>query len=615
MIHDGSAPQPRGGKDLGPARRYDSVESVSVHRRDGKSGRATGVPAPTVKTVIGVPNLPVYAPPLDLDMEELSGSLLIEEPPGRGAEIGSTTLPAPGAAAAPIPTASSSAPPVTVPLPPLPMPSLPPRHDTPARPSQPRPPDAVQSEPLLVETLDALPPDTASVPTSSFPMPPTEPFDALAQAETRSPSADVEIARRANGVTESIGNALKRWFRKPSLAALGVAGVGALIGVGLLGVTVLLRHHAVPPASVRETAKTSEPALAPASVPSVGAGPVAAASTACAVAGAARVIAPSALVTAGIEARAFGDEIALGFAPSDHQAMLVRLDPSSLSASESTTVHSEPTVRRVTPVPGIKGRLGLAVDADRKTDPLQGRRTLPLDPPVQVGVAGGALAWAPWEGAVQGRLWPIDGDGAVDALRGARSESNLSAVAIAFRHGGAIWIGAAERSATLLPKGRLSRIATGASATGVPSVGSPAIAFNDGMVITAWAERSGPPDPWRIGWARVKAGEAASEPSLFTPPAGGKGGETMSPGLSVVPGGRFLLVWTEGPPAGHEVRALTLSAEGTPIGRPLRISNGSTNAGQGQVAMTSKGRGVVAFLEALGSGFRLTATPIVCGEQ
>jgi hypothetical protein len=315
------------------------------------------------------------------------------------------------------------------------------------------------------------------------------------------------------------------------------------------------------------------------------------------------------MVTAGVEARAFGNDVALGFAASDHQAMLVRLDPSSLSASESTAIHSEPIIGRVTPMPGKKGRLGLAVDADRKGDPLEGRRTIPLDPPVQIGVANGGLAWAPWERGVQGTLWPVEGDGSVEALRGARSESNLSAVAIAFRHAGAIWIGTAERAATLLPKGALSRVATGAL-----WVGSPAVAFNEGIVVAAWAERALPADPWRIGWTRFKAGDAAGEPRPFTPPAGGRGEETMSPALSVVTGGRFLLAWTEGPAARHEVRALTLSAEGSPIGGPLSVSSGSVNAGQGQVAVTASGRGVVAFLESLGGGFRLLATPITCGS-
>jgi hypothetical protein len=66
--------------------------------------------------------------------------------------------------------------------------------------------------------------------------------------------------------------------------------------------------------------------------------------------------------------------------------------------------------------------------------------------------------------------------------------------------------------------------------------------------------------------------------------------------------------------SGHDVRALTLGSDGQPLGAPLVISNVGVNAGQGQAAVTSSGRGVVAFLESSGNGFQVGATPITCGE-
>jgi len=100
------------------------------------------------------------------------------------------------------------------------------------------------------------------------------------------------------------------------------------------------------------------------------------------------------------------------------------------------------------------------------------------------------------------------------------------------------------------------------------------------------------------------------------PPAGGQGEQAMSPGVAAVPGGRFLLVWTEGPAARHDVRALTLSREGQPLGPPLVISNRGINAGQGQASVTAAQRGLVAFLESAGGGgFAVVATPISCAER
>ena len=233
---------------------------------------------------------------------------------------------------------------------------------------------------------------------------------------------------------------------------------------------------------------------------------------------------------------------------------------------------------------------------------------MPLDPPLDVGAAAGNIVWAHPGGPAAGILWPLEGGGNVEALRGATELGSSAATAIALRHSGAIWMGAATGRNALTPQGALSR----AGGAGV-AVGSPAVAINDGVVVVAWADRAGPTDPWRLRWVRFKAGETPGEPGTFTPPAGGKGEQAMSPGLAAVPGGRFLLVWTEGPATRHDVRALTLSRDGQPIGKPLDISNRSVNAGQGQAAITSARQGLVAFLESADAGFQVVATPIACG--
>jgi hypothetical protein len=88
----------------------------------------------------------------------------------------------------------------------------------------------------------------------------------------------------------------------------------------------------------------------------------------------------------------------------------------------------------------------------------------------------------------------------------------------------------------------------------------------------------------------------------------------MSPAIAGLSGGRFLLVWTEGPVSGHDVRALTLDLDGKPLGQPLVISNAGVNAGQGQAAVAPSGKGVVAFLESGSVGFQVGATAISCGD-
>jgi hypothetical protein len=477
-------------------------EGVSVQKKDEKSAPPSPSRPPALKTVVGVPHLPV-APSLKENVEELSGSVLLEEIPPRAEPA--TLRPA---AASP------------------------------------------QSEPAWATPIG-----------SKLPM-------------------------------------------------IALAGIAAGVGLILLVLAVFRPHRA--PRSSTPVSKESTSALSSrtsSAIPSSSSA-TAAAVTACTLAGDNHVVAPNATVAAGIEARSFGQDVALGFAPNEHQATLVRLDPTSLSPSDSTTSHTAYAIHHVTPIPGRGGRLGLAVDVDQPGDSLLGRRSLPVDPPLQIGaLADGGLAWAPLHRGVQGRLWPSDGQAPADveALRGARSESNLSSVAVAFRRAAAIWVGAAEWTNTLVPRGKLWRIAGLGT-----SVGSPAIAIDEGIVFVAWADRPTSEGRWQLRLTRFKAGEAPEEPKTFTPPPGGKGQDTMSPSIAVLPDQRFLLVWTEGSANDHDVRALTFSTEGAPIGAPLNISNAGVDAGQGQAAVTSSGRGVVAFLESYAGGFRVAATPIAC---
>ena len=76
----------------------------------------------------------------------------------------------------------------------------------------------------------------------------------------------------------------------------------------------------------------------------------------------------------------------------------------------SNRAHAASTqpIRRVTPVAGPDGHLkNVAVDVDRKGDSLRGRRTLSVNPLLQIGVADAHLAWAPMNREVAGELWPL----------------------------------------------------------------------------------------------------------------------------------------------------------------------------------------------------------------
>jgi hypothetical protein len=403
--------------------------------------------------------------------------------------------------------------------------------------------------------------------------------------------------------------------RRPAWLLVVIATVGLFVGVGLLGFLFSLVRHlenrddeslGTPTVSSARPAPSS-PGVSSSTAPSA---PVPALSS-CAVASASHVIAPVAVVAAGVETRPFGDGVALGFAPADHEAVAVRLDLDSLATTGSASARSAAPIRRVRPVLAPKDALGLAVDADTQGDLVRGRRTLPLDPPVQAGAVGSDLVWTRPGGPPAGKLWSFDGSEDLDALRGASEGwAGDTTTAIAFRRGSAIWVGVATGNKTLAPSGELSHI-EGLGTT----IGSPAVAIDEGVVMIAWADRPSLDVPWRLRIAHMKAGDPPGQPISFTPPPGGPGGHVMSPSLAGVPGGRFLLVWTEGPTSRQRVRGITLTLSGQPVGKPLEISNERVNSGQGQVAVTALPgvRGVVAFLEARDDGFGVAATAIACG--
>jgi hypothetical protein len=170
-------------------------------------------------------------------------------------------------------------------------------------------------------------------------------------------------------------------------------------------------------------------------------------------------------------------------------------------------------------------------------------------------------------------------------------------------------MGAAEGSTAFASKGDLAHV----DGLG-PIVGSPAVAIANGIAMVAWADRVSADEPWHLRWTRFKTGAAPDQAAVFQPPAGGKGAQAMSPGLTALSGGRFLLVWTEGPTSAHDVRAQTLSADGHPIGAPLVVSSEGNNAGQGQAAVNASGQGIIAFLESRGDGFEVAAASIACGN-
>jgi hypothetical protein len=324
----------------------------------------------------------------------------------------------------------------------------------------------------------------------------------------------------------------------------------------------------------------------------------------CTVAGEARIVAPRALIATGIEAAAGQTALALGFAPSLHDAVGVSLDPGSLNPIATVRAHAVGDIRRVVPF-FSGGKVVVIPDAERKGDRIQSRRFVATQNPVDVGVADNAIVWAPHGKDSFAKLFTLDGSEPIEAMRAIPLTSGKG-VALSFRRGNQIFVGVATGDSVLNAEGELSRI------NGLGQVGSPALAATGDSVVVAWADRAGKDDPWGIRWTKRSISGAVNEPRTLALPDGGLGGPAMSPNVAGLGRGKFLLSWTEGPVSGHQVRALTFTADGVSSGGALSVSASGVNAGQPQAAVGVDGRGVIAFLAAKGKTNELMATPISC---
>lgn len=551
---------------------------------------AGGEPGGRVQTGGYTP--PPMRPPAD-SIEEISASLFIGDESGADVtlrrqkveDISSSHV---------LPDASGSAPQQAVDAGALPaLPPLPPG------PSSPEGAEA----PSTLHALPAPPPVPSAAEGLSVVSPPRE-------EPAPSSVPPVAPASPSRKIVHDLNLVWKQPKQRQVLAAAGGAGAVALITLIVL-VARAGRGSRAEETKEAVNALAADPGAssrAGSSAPGAKGGPAAESSTAaCVLGGAAHVISPKAQVRVGVETSVGQDRLGLSFATADKDGLGVALDPDSLSALATSHQHLHEPIRRV--VPELDGtKVAIACDTDRKSERIAGARTIPGQGGLVFGSSEGQLVWAARAGDAPHPLWLLEGEGAVEALRAVPMDGG--GFAVAFRQGATIYVGATGADRT--PMGKLQHV------DGLGrQVGSPTIAAAGPSVMVVWADRATTNDPWMLRLARwAPASEGASgalSVKDFAIPPGGLGEQAMSPGIAGISGGRFLLAWTEGPVASHQVRAQTLDASGQPLGAPLLISSDGTNAGQGQPAVLPDGRGFVAYLASpSGATAQVVATRVTC---
>ncbi|HEY2365906.1 MAG TPA: hypothetical protein VGH87_05940, partial [Polyangiaceae bacterium] len=290
-------------------------------------------------------------------------------------------------------------------------------------------------------------------------------------------------------------------------------------------------------------------------------------------------------------------------AATPNDATLEILDPSNASTATRVLARSNDAIRRVLPL----SRTTATLDVDRKKDPLRVRRTLLADPPIDVGGSDDAFVWAAHKTDKTTSLWPLpQANVPLEQVRGDALPDGKG-FAIAFRQGSVVYAGAFGGSPPA-PLGPLVHV-DGLGTTG----GAPVIAASGERVMIAWSDRAQPTESWHLRTASFHIGDADAQPHAFNTPPGGLGEQTMSPDLTALGGGRFLLLWTEGTTT-HQVRGAVLE-EGS-VTSAFAVSPDGVDSGQGQAAVTSDGHGVAAYLSSTSPGFyEAVAAPLKCAAK
>jgi hypothetical protein len=164
------------------------------------------------------------------------------------------------------------------------------------------------------------------------------------------------------------------------------------------------------------------------------------------------------------------------------------------------------------------------------------------------------------------------------------------------------WVGPARA-----PIGQLTKVVGSGGPVGKPSIG-----WNGREVAVVFADRPTEGGRWEIRAGHARATEIPAATEVIPLPEGGPGGDAFAPDIAGLSDGRWLLVWTEGPPGSRAMRAQTLAPDFTPAGDPIALSPPAGNFGQGLLGVAGSYVGAV-FLSKPAATYELWGVVLQCG--
>jgi len=371
---------------------------------------------------------------------------------------------------------------------------------------------------------------------------------------------------------------LLRMFADPRRRALSLYAAGGCVVAVFLG-SLFLGLRSTPDAAEAPSAEASVAA------PSASAAPrpsPSAASTSRASLGA-----PCAVVTAAMKVADWANpaivpvfapipdssRIAVGLAQSDIYAIGITIDPKTLDPDQVFREYRRTKLTSVVPTTSDRRLHFQVTRADKQFD---ASRVVDAAPPFSIGVVAGGVARRIGDGDPS-VVWPFD-DAAPMTVPRLVSIAGVGH-AVTFRRGdrgGRVLFG------WLTPKGERKSKLVEVNA-GADQLGTPTIAAGGHAVVVAFAARHGADSPWGVVLSQVRDGEMPGAVVHFELPAGGPGGDAISPSATAIGNGRWLVQWTEGSSGNRVVRAQTLAPDLSPTSDPVNLSPPGVNAGQGSL--------------------------------
>ncbi len=490
----------------------------------------------------------------------------------------------------------------SLPPPPPPPGSMPPAGRVPAAPPAARRPPM----PTLVEAAAAGTSATATLrPPAAVPPPPravpSRLSDPGAEAEPAPKATAAPIIRAAPtplppapapapaaaAPTPAIAPAPKSSSSMP-LILMGLLGVG-LLGIGGVVVGALLRGQLGGPtvADVVPSNRAPEEGASGATLPCQAERP-------------AKKLADSIYLAIPPYVGGSGEKSFVGFAASPNEGVGIEVDLSSLSTKER---FKEQSPARLTGVVPLTQNGPVRFQLDSTDDALKFARSVDAKPSFAIGVS--EENFARQRGGSTSVVWASGGSQRMTEPRIADYPDYGHVVT--FRQGGQsgkIRVGWLKQDGA-----RASDLGT--VEVSASHVGTPMVAANDREALVAFAAKATPDSYWRVYLSRSEPGKAPGPAAGFRIPPGGPGAEAISPGATGVPGGRWLVQWTEGSSGNRVVRLQTLAHDLIPVGDPIDVSPEGANAGQG-VVWLQNGSALSLFLVKSGARHELWGATLKC---